>query len=131
VSRYKQVKKFKIRIGFLEKKIKNLLKQKMNNDKIIKSTSIEVTPKAYYKYMNQRTLLLLLKNKTIKFTDPLKFNDPMDSTVPELKLDTHRLKNTMLNEAIKDYTELKDYRSEFENHLESETSQWKKDEINK
>lgn len=126
MSRYKQVKKFKIRIGVLKKKIKNLLKQKDNNDKPIKSINIEVTPEAYYKYMNQRTLLLLLKNKTIKFTDPLKFNDPMDSSIPELKLDINRLIDTILNELTKNYKGRRDLQIKFKNYLNAEIK-WKKD----
>lgn len=66
----------------------------------------EPDPEAYYKYMNQSTLRLLLRNKTIKFTNPSKFNDPMDSTVPDIVLDTNRLNEKLINIIKKNYPDL-------------------------
>ncbi|EPP5774571.1 DUF2971 domain-containing protein [Vibrio cholerae] len=122
MSRTKQIKKLKRRVNFLNQKIKSMVRNKGGE-----SQTIESSPEAYYKYMNQRTLRLLLRNKTIKFTDPLKFNDPMDSTVPELKLDVKRLKDTMINVVAIDYPELNDYQSDLKNHLSADERKLKKD----
>ena len=126
MSRTKQIKKLKKRVNFLSQKIKKIVRSK-GNENLPAVNHIESTPEAYYKYMNQSTLRLLLRNKTIKFTDPLKFNDPMDSTVPELELNVKRLKNTMKNIVAEDYPEISDYQSELENYLSSEERNWKKE----
>lgn len=122
MSRVKQIEKLKRRVKFLKKKIKNTVRSKGD-----KSPTTESTPEAYYKYMNQITLRLLLRNKTIKFTNPLKFNDPMDSTVPELALNAKRLKETMISVAEKDYPELRAYRSDLKDHLSADERNWKKE----
>ncbi|ELB2899495.1 DUF2971 domain-containing protein [Vibrio alginolyticus] len=124
MSRFKQIEKLRKRVNFLNKKIKNLVRSKGGGNTTIVE-HIEPPPEGYYKYMNQNTLRLLLKNKSIKFTDPLKFNDPMDSTVPELKLDTKRLKGAMINVVAKDFPEFSGYHSELNNHLSVDERNWK------
>ncbi|MCG3727509.1 DUF2971 domain-containing protein [Vibrio cincinnatiensis] len=96
MSRFKQTKKLKRRVKFLNKKIENMIRSK-GNESSNKVNHEESDPEAYYKYMNQSTLRLLLKNKTIKFTNPLKFNDPMDSTVPDIVLDANRLNEKLIS----------------------------------
>ena len=102
MSRFKQIKKLKRRVNFLNKKIKNRVRSK-DDESSATVEHKESTSEAYYKYMNQSTLRLLLRYKTIKFTDPLKFNDPMDSTVPELELNVIRLQDTMISAVAKYY----------------------------
>ncbi|MEA5182929.1 DUF2971 domain-containing protein [Vibrio parahaemolyticus] len=126
MSRFKQIKKLKRRVNFLNKKIKNRVRSK-GDESSATINHKESTPEAYYKYMNQSTLRLLLRNKTIKFTDPLKFNDPMDSTVPELELNVKRLKDTMISVVAQDYPEFSDFQSDLKNHLSTEERSWKKE----
>ncbi|HAS8425345.1 TPA: DUF2971 domain-containing protein, partial [Vibrio vulnificus] len=126
MSRFKQIKKLKRRVNFLNKKIKNRVRSKGDEGSATINNK-ESTPEAYYKYMNQSTLRLLLRNKTIKFTDPLKFNDPMDSTVPELELNVKRLKDTMISVVAQDYPEFSDFQSDLKNHLSTEERSWKKE----
>ncbi|MDN3699207.1 DUF2971 domain-containing protein [Vibrio cortegadensis] len=123
MSTFKQVEKLKKRVNFLNKKVKTLVRRKGEKN-TTHAGHVENSPENYYKYMNQNTLRLLLKNKSIKFTDPLKFNDPMDSTVPELKLNTKRLKDTMMSVVSKDFPELSDYQSEINNRLSVDERHW-------
>ena len=126
MSRLKQIKKLKKRVIFLNKKIKNIVRSK-GDENLPAVNHTESTPEAYYKYMNQNTLRLFLRNKTIKFTDPLKFNDPMDSTVPELELNVKLLKSTMMGEVATVYPEISGYKSEIENHFSADEINWKKE----
>lgn len=126
MSRIKKLKKLKIRVNFLNKKIKNIVRSKGGENQTTVSHT-ESTPEAYYKYMNQSTLMLLLRKKTIKFTDPAKFNDPMDSTVPELELNTKLLKDTMISVVARDFPEFIEYQSDLKNYLSADEKNWKKE----
>ncbi|QUM75536.1 DUF2971 domain-containing protein [Moritella sp. 24] len=123
MSRHKQVKKLKHRIKSLKSKIRVLTRKQIDKHEVI-----EPQPSAYYKYMDQRTLLLLLKNKTIKFTDPLKFNDPMDSAVPDIQINGNLLKKAMIRELESQFgDDLNERKSEIDKEITRDLPKLKRD----
>lgn len=125
MTKHKKLKKLMRSNKRLKLIIKNLFKSPINTK--TKAITNE-NPTAYYKYMTQEVLLLLLKNKTIKTTDPLKFNDPMDSSIPEIKIN-HSFIKSIINQALNEFHlngghELK---SEFDKELSQEIYKFKKE----
>lgn len=124
MTKHKQLKKLKRRIKYLKLRIKNLEKKPFG-----------ITPKpvinntdAYYKYMTQSVLLLLLKNKTIKVTNPIKFNDPMDSSIPDIKINCSQINKLIISALGDKYSEhLNEFKSEIDKEMTVEISKLKKE----
>jgi hypothetical protein len=110
VSRFKQVKKLRKNNKILKLRI-NTLKKTGKDYNLANRKEIKAEPQHYYKYINQSTLKIILKNKSIRFTNPLLFNDPMDSTIPRLKLNSEELIDKIKNEIYNEYPELKEHNS--------------------
>ncbi len=49
------------------------------------STKAEQDDGYYYKYVTADTAISILKNETVRFSDPRKFNDPFDTQI-ELRI---------------------------------------------
>ncbi|NBM53214.1 DUF2971 domain-containing protein [Proteus sp. G2669] len=126
MNKQKRIKNLKRKNKYLTLKIKNLIKSNRNDTGV--KTEINENPIAYYKYTSQKVFLLLLKNKTIKITNPLKFNDPMDSTVPTIEVNNDWIKkitNSIIKEQYPEY--YNEFKSEFNEKFGSEFNKLKKE----
>lgn len=125
MNKNRQLKNLKRKIKNLKIKYKNIIKKSIA---ITSNSIIDDEPSAYYKYMNQNTLLLLIKNRTIKITNPIKFNDPMDSSIPNIKINDLYIKKVILDVLNEKYhEEINGYKSEFEQELNIEILKLKKE----
>lgn len=81
----------------LKRIVKNQRVELSNIHNKRKSVNKDEHPAAYYKYTSQAVVKMFIKNKNIKFTNPLQFNDPMDSTIPELAIDEEKVADMLID----------------------------------
>ncbi|MEK6306992.1 MAG: DUF2971 domain-containing protein [Pantoea dispersa] len=121
-------KLLKGRVDTLSKRISGATPLDKSIDSITSNKLKLKQPSSYYKYMKEDVLLHLLKNKTIKITNPLKFNDPMDCTFPEIQIDENHIKKlvhtSLGNEML---PLLNDFKSESDQRINYELTKLKKE----
>lgn len=135
MTKTKKIRNLKARNKILKKRVNTLSKRingAMSLDKptdFITSNKVKIKqPSSYYKYMKENVLLLLLKNKTIKITNPLKFNDPMDCTIPEIHLDKNHIRKLVYSSLENEMLPLlNDFKSESDQRINYELTKLEKE----
>jgi hypothetical protein len=74
-------------------------KNKSNKNKI--TTSIKTIPEILYKYVPLESVEPILTNSSLKFTNPLEFNDPFDCNMPSFDIGLVDYKKLMSEEMSK------------------------------
>jgi len=77
----------------------NRKKKKSNKSKIIVSNNN--SPEILYKYVPLESVEPILKNSSLKFTNPLEFNDPFDCNMPSFDIGLVNYKKLMAEECSK------------------------------
>lgn len=127
INKTKQLVKLRRNNKHLKRKINNLIKYRGGIDKKIRSENNEPLT-AYYKYTSQKSLLLLLRNKKIKITNPLEFNDPMDSTIPNIDINDQLIKRIIKSGISEEFpTFINQFKSEVNEKLSFEFRKLKKE----
>jgi len=132
MTNFKKIRKLKRRVAYLKMKIDKISKG-MGHSSWSKSSEVgkkknSGSPPYYYKYMTAEVLQHLLRDRTIKITNPLKFNDPMDCTFPEIELDDNHIKG-MANKYLEtEYAlQIREFKSEYDNVFKYELRKLKKE----
>lgn len=123
MTKFKKIRKLKKRVDFLKMKI-DIISRGMGHaswGKLTNKKQNTCSPLSYYKYMSQNVLLRILEYKTIKITNPLKFNDPMDCTFPDIELDDAGVRKTVYKYVGKEHASLlRTFKSEYDGELQDE-----------